>query len=589
MRIKDNPIIYLTSMTWKYSKGNRKNVVLYIILFTFSNIFSMSEPLIIAKVLNIVQETGVNKENFLTFAMWLSLFVISFFVFWMFHYPGRIIERKNAFLVRANYKKFMLHGIMNLPLQWHTDHHSGDTIDKIEKGSQSMFRYSQELFTVIETVLTFVIAFIALAYFNLHSIYLLILLLILIITIVIKFDNKLRVYYKKLNRSENRIASKVYDSISNITTIVILRIEKLVEKSIWKKIMWPFGLFQRKNKIDETKWFLGGLVIQIFTFLIIISYVYFGVQAGEVILVGSLYALYGYISRVSERLYRFSSQYGEMVWMQSAVRNAEELSIKFKEKLSVEQIKLNGNWEKMQIKDLNFSYNIKKGQKLHLKNINIDIKRGQRIAFIGESGSGKTTMLKVMRELYKPKKLDLFVDETKLNKGFAQISSNIALIPQDPELFNTTIKENITMGVSYSEKLIKKFTDMARFSSVVLRLPKKMKSSVEEKGVNLSGGEKQRLALARGLLASKDRAILLLDEPTSSVDFRNEMKIYESIFNEFPDKTIISSIHRLHMLPMFDMIYFFEDGRIIASGNFDVLLRKSPKFKNIWEKQKKFK
>ena len=135
------------------------------------------------------------------------------------------------------------------------------------------------------------------------------------------------------------------------------------------------------------------------------------------------------------------------------------------------------------------------------------------------------------------------------------MSHAIALIPQEPEIFATTIRENITVGVDRSLKEIKKFTDLARFTVVAERLPKKFESSIVEKGVNLSGGEKQRLALARGLMACQDKSIVLLDEPTSSVDFRNEMQIYQNIFAEFKDKAIIS-IHRLHLL-LFDHIYAF--------------------------------
>ena len=164
------------------------------------------------------------------------------------------------------------------------------------------------------------------------------------------------------------------------------------------------------------------------------------------------------------------------------------------------------------------------------------------------------------------------------------LSAQIALIPQDPEIFATTVRENITMGIDHTMSTLKKFTDMARFTSVGERLPKQWESSIVEKGVNLSGGEKQRLALARGLLACADKSIVLLDEPTSSVDMKNEALIYEGIFKAFKDKTVISSIHRLHLLHMFDTIHYFENGKIIASGSLNELLQSSSKFQNLWRK-----
>ena len=130
---------------------------------------------------------------------------------------------------------------------------------------------------------------------------------------------------------------------------------------------------------------------------------------------------------------------------------------------------------------------------------------------------------------------------------------------------------------------IEKVVEFACFKDVLAKLPKGLKTNVLEKGVSLSGGEKQRLALARGLLAAEKSDFLLLDEPTSSVDNENEQKIYKNIFDNYKDKTILSAIHRLHLLPQFDYIYMFQDGKIISEGTFHTLL-KDKYFSKIWEK-----
>src|SRR3989344_8460310 len=121
---------------------------------------------------------------------------------------------------------------------------------------------------------------------------------------------------------------------------------------------------------------------------------------------------------------------------------------------------------------------------------------------------------------------------------------------------------------------------MAQFEKVIKRLEKGIKTNVLEKGLSLSGGEKQRLALARGILAAKDSQIVLLDEPTSSVDSINEMKIHENLFKNFKEKTIISSIHRLHLLNKFDKIVFFKKRKIISQGTLKEL-QKNEEFSKI--------
>jgi len=187
-----------------------------------------------------------------------------------------------------------------------------------------------------------------------------------------------------------------------------------------------------------------------------------------------------------------------------------------------------------------------------------------------------------MRGLYTPKG-EVFCNGIKLKNGIDKLKRRITLIPQDPEIFNNTIKYNITMDLNVKKDELKKAIKMARFKDVVKRLDKGLKTNVLEKGVSLSGGEKQRLALARGLLAARKSDIILLDEPTSSVDSMNEMKIHDNIFKEFKNKTIISSIHRLHLLNKFDYIYMFDKGKIIGQGTLKEL-KQNPRFKIIWKK-----
>ncbi len=589
MAIKDNPVIYLTSKLWEYSKGNRKNVILYFMLFIIANMFNLISPLVIAKVLNTIQEEGLVSTNIYSIILYLSVFIFIELGFWIFNGPAMMIQAKNAFLVRANYKRYLLDGTMSLPAQWHTDHHSGDTIDKIEKGTDALYRYSSESYGVIRTLVLFLGSYIALMYFNIHASYIVFFMVIITISIILKFDSHIVKQYKELYRAENRISAKVFDVISNMTTVIILRIERLVSKAIFRKMMQPFRLHMKTTKLNETKWFFVSICTAAMMVLVLTSYIYFNFMAGTAIMIGSIFALYSYVGRINDLFFRFAYRYSAIVREKTAVQNAEEVSDEFTKKKRARPVKLGKEWKELKIDSLRFSYHTEKGADLHLDNISLTIKNAEKIALIGESGSGKTTLLKIIRELYTPKHIKLYLDGKLMKNGFKDINKNIALIPQDPEIFSTTIKDNITMGIGHKLSYIKKYTDMARFTDVAGRLPKKLNSSIVEKGVNLSGGQKQRLALARGLMACEDKSIILLDEPTSSVDFRNETAIYDNIFREFKDKTIISSIHKLHLLPMFDTIYFFRNGKIIAQGSFNKLLRTSEEFKDMWEKQSKTK
>ncbi|MBP6866116.1 MAG: ABC transporter ATP-binding protein [Candidatus Pacebacteria bacterium] len=582
--ILNSPVVYLWRKMYEYAGNRKKNINLATFMFVMATIVVAIQPVVFALFLNFVQKNDLTKQNLPHLFLILLLLVATELVFWVFWGPARVIEQKSAFAVRKNYKEYLLKGVMALSLPWHADHHSGDTIDKIEKGSLSIFYFSMESHNFISAFLKLLISFSVLAYFSLYPSLIVIVISIFTFYIMFTYDKKLVPGYRVVNRLENKTAAKVYDVISNITTVIILRIENLVFKSISKSIDKPLGQFNENVLNNEKKWFWASIFGQISVALMVGLYLFLGVKAGTEILIGSIYILYSYASRVKDTFFSFALLYSNSEKWKASIHNAEEISKDFIQAELSENKHLPRNWSSLSVRNLSFSYHESDDADLHLDEVNISFKKGEKIAVIGESGGGKTTFLKLFRGLYLPKTIVLEIDDKVQNNDFNSISDSISLIPQDPEIFATTIRENITLGVEYSDEEISKYTDLSAFTDVATRLPKGLESNIVEKGVNLSGGEKQRLALARGLLASKDKDIVLLDEPTSSVDFHNELKIYENIFKAMPEKTIISSIHRLHLLSLFDNIYFFKDGKVVANGNLDQLKSESPDFQKLWEK-----
>ena len=583
----EEPVVYMSKKTWQYSKGNRPKLIFYICLSVVKNLIYFLQPLVVAYLLNTIQKEGVTSNNLTKLFLITSLFVVITIITWVLHAPSRILERKNAFHVRANYKKYLIDGVLSLPPEWHTEHHSGDTIDKIEKGTIALYNFAGGTYDIIESVIRLITSVAVLFYFNFSSGIVVIFIAIIAVLIVLGYDKRLRNHYREINHAENATSQKVFDVISNITTIIILRVQKIASSQIFKKIMHPFKTYEEYVTINELKWALVSLLSSCMYFFVLMAYFLVVVSTGEAVLIGTVFALYSYVDNISGLFYRFAYKYSDIVMQKSAVENAEELAVDFKTEC-INCSPISKDWRSIEIKHLTFSYdepNFGKKRKDHidLKDVDMKIRKGEKIALIGESGSGKTTFLKLIRGLYTPSEIDLRVDDKRIT-NFDDISESITLIPQDPEIFTTTIKENITMGMEYDDNMIKKHTNLACFTNVADRLPNKLLSNIKEKGVNLSGGEKQRLALSRGLLACEGKEIILLDEPTSSVDSRNELQIYKNIFNEYKHKTMLSTVHRLHLLPLFDNIYYFKDGKIIARGSMHKLLKDYPEFRSLWKK-----
>lgn len=582
----NSPIFYLTRQVWRFSRENHRQFVFYVGLFVVSNILSLLQPIIMAHLLNLIQEDGVNQGNIVWLIALMASFPMLDFISWCFHGPARVMERKNAFLVKAKYRQYLLAGTMALPMEWHVDHHSGDTIDKIEKGSNAMYQFTEHGFQIIETIVRTFGSLIALALFDLNAIWVALLVGFVAIRIILTFDKWLVPQYRTLNSAENKIAAKVYDALSNISTVIILRVEHLIERDLVKAIRKPFTLFVHNSRLNEWKWFSASMSAGLLQFLVLGMYTLFAFRQGEVLLAGTLFALFTYTNRINEVFFTFAYLYSDIVRQRTAVMNAEEIADVFSTQVDQES-KMPHQWKNCRVQHLSFSYGTAGHGRQQLSDVDLAWRRGEKIAVIGESGSGKTTFLKIVRGLHLPSAGVVTLDGRPLENGFVSMSEDIALIPQDPEIFATTIRDNITMGVDHADEEVLYYAGQARFATVIGRLPRGLDSSVVEKGVNLSGGEKQRLALARGLLASEEKSILLLDESTSSVDATNERAIYEQIFETYQDKTVIASIHRLHLLQLFDRIYMFEHGSIVASGSFSELLASSERFAKQWEQYSK--
>jgi ABC-type multidrug transport system fused ATPase/permease subunit len=576
-----NPLIYLAGKMWQYSVGNRPTVVLFVCLSVIANVLWALEPLVVGFILNDIQAKGLHASNVPYIFSLLLVFLFLDIAAWSFHGPARNMETKNAFRVRANYKKYLLQGVMALPIEWHSNHHSGDTIDKIEKGSSAVSNFAENIFQIIQAIVVLIAGVLALLYYDKLATLAMLALLLPTFFIIARFDKKLVPGYQRVSLMENQAAAKVFDTISNVTTVIILRVESLVFGAIDAAIHKPFAQYATNSRLNEWKWFSASALGRLAAVAVLGIYLFRQLDTGTAML-GTLFILYGYVDRIRGVFFQFAYLYNDIVRYRASVSNAEEISKDFRDVLNANENRLPKDWQTLSIVGLSFSYE-NDVENLHLSDVALDIKKGERIALIGESGGGKSTFLKLVRDLYHPNGLSLSIDGKEMKGGFGAIQNSISLVPQDPEIFATTIRENITIGVSYPESHIKVFTDLARFTDVVKHLPKGLESSVVEKGVNLSGGEKQRLALARGLLASEDKGIILLDEPTSSVDFANELAIYENIFESFPQKSIISSIHRLHLLSLFDSVYLFKGGRIVAAGSFDELRENSPEFQLVWE------
>jgi ABC-type multidrug transport system fused ATPase/permease subunit len=562
---------------WKYSKGERWKIIIYLIFHIISMFGELGKPLIFALIINTLQK---NEENMISKIIIFSICYGGCFLFFeIFHRSARFIERYVAFRTRKRFIISIYNHIYSLSLSWHNDNHSGAIIDRINKAASAILEFGQSQDDYIKVIMTFIVPMV-----SLWSLSPLIALVATIVGVLMLFVTyklyKLSVpEYRLENEGYHNVASALHDYISNITTIIMLRLGKYVKKDIESRIdrIFPHMVFE--NKITHLKCFISGFMVISLEIFVIVYYIISSYNKDGIIIIGSLTALFEYTKIYMTAFQYYTSSYENVIhWKTDFEAVLPIINNTIKENLNCTL--LNENFNKIKVNIPEFFYkNTNKG----IEDVNISLMKGKKIALVGESGSGKSTLLKILRGIIDCKKCSIIVDNKKLDLK-SNLSNISTLIPQEAEIFENTIEYNINMGISNVNTKVDEVIKLSVLEDVIDRLPKKLKSDVREKGVNLSGGEKQRLALARGIFSINDSNLILLDEPTSNVDPGIEMDIFNNLFEKYKNQCIVASMHRLHITQKFDYIYVFKNGKIVEEGTFKELSSKKGEFNRLWEK-----
>ena len=237
------------------------------------------------------------------------------------------------------------------------------------------------------------------------------------------------------------------------------------------------------------------------------------------------------------------------------------------------------------IKFKNVSFKYEANEKNVLNNINLEFVGGKMTALVGHSGSGKSTILNLIPRFYQPEKGDISIDNQSIfDTKIISLREQISLVSQETTLFDDTIKNNIKYAnEDASDEEIKKVAILSNSDDFIQKLPNKYETLIGENGVRLSGGEKQRISIARAMI--KKSSIILLDEATSSLDSETENKIQEALQTLTKGKTTIVIAHRLSTILNANNIYLIDNGKVIENGKHQDLLYKSIMYKNFYEKQ----
>jgi ATP-binding cassette subfamily C protein len=232
------------------------------------------------------------------------------------------------------------------------------------------------------------------------------------------------------------------------------------------------------------------------------------------------------------------------------------------------------------LEDICFSYD---NETPILNHISLTIKAGEKIALVGASGGGKTTLVQVVLGLYIPTEGDIYFDEVNVKDiGLNVVRDNVATVLQHPALLNDTVRMNLTMGKAIEDDKLWHALEVAQLKATIDELDDKLDTLIGRDGIRLSGGQRQRLAIARMILT--DPKIVILDEATSALDTTTEQKLHLALREFLHGRTTIIIAHRLSAVKQADRVLVFEDGAIVEQGHHDELINQQGLYASLYNK-----
>ena len=496
----------------------------------------------------------------------------------LLHFANSILYKIESSLTRKlgyfTYKKSLC-----LPAVAYEEKSSGKIINRITSDTESLsFAFGSLLNAVSSLVGSFIIIFYI--FYNSWIIGVEILIFIIMLLLILKkYNPLLKEAHKERKKGQDEFTSLVTESIRGVREIKTLGIKnnlfsdmRDIIKLIYSKSVKEIDIQMEFNIITRV---LKSL-LEVGTFIICVILLYYK-QISLTFFIAMTYYIYRYMWLI-ENMNDLTQTYQRV--LVSIGRVNEILENRLYEDEEFGNSRINKVKGVIEFNNVTFAY---PGEDKTLDNFNLKLEPNKKIAIVGKSGQGKSTLFNLVTRIFDPDKGEILLDGINIKDlTEKELRNHISIIRQEPFVFNRSIKKNFQLiKPNISLKTIRKYTKLAYLDDYIMSLPKKYNTILGEGGVNLSGGQKQRLAIARTL--SKKSQVILFDEATSALDNNSQEYIKESIDNLVKDHTVIIVAHRLSTIVDADIIHVIDRGRVVASGTHDELLKTSKTYKKLYQ------
>ncbi len=512
------------------------------------------------------------------FFYYLILFGVSVVLYWFRpHLIKRLMLRTNVDMKR----RFFGH-ILDLDHNFHTTHKTGSLISRLTRGTSAMERMAELIhFNFVPLAFQLLVIIISVSYFDVSAVVIIIGTCFAHISYSIYIQRLQEESSIDANIKEDIEKGNMADFFTNVDSIKNYGKEKMI-KNKYRSLSEETRLSFLRNWDYFRLMRVGQAVILGLGTILLVYFTMLGFLEGRLSL-GTL--VFIYTTFLSLIIYMFAFV-GGLRGFYRAMADFQELfqynklNNEIKDKPNAGNLKINNG--SIEFKNVGFNF----GKRKIFENFNLKIRSNEKVALVGHSGSGKTTLIKLLKRFYDVDKGEVLIDGVDI-KEYKQesVRGEVGIVPQECILFDDSLYNNIKFASpNASREEVMNAIRFAQLDKIIGQFPYKERTVVGERGVRLSGGEKQRVSIARAILANKK--ILLLDEATSALDSETESEIQRDLKELLKGRTSIIIAHRLSTIMNADRIIVFKNGKIVQEGKHSELITRPGEYKKLWNLQK---
>lgn len=548
-------------------KGHYLNLFFSILFFAIKHSPVWVLPIVTSNIINVATERPDNSGAIILInALIMSFFVIqniftNYIHTWLYAKTVRNVER--------GLRSSLVRKLQQLSITYHNEMQSGRLQSKIMRDVEQIETLSSQIFITVLSILLNVFVAFGVVIFKSLTVFLFFLATIPVaVCLMVTFRSKIKRYNADFRKEMEETSVKVMEMVE---LIPVTRAHAL-EKQETQKMDHQLGNVAEKGlKLDMIQTYFSSISWVAFQLFQVICLAFTGYLAAKGrISVGEVVMYQTYFSSIV-------NQVSNVITLLPTISKGLESVDSIGDILLCHDVEDNKN--KRKVKNItgnitfdHVTFQYPDAEAPVLKDLSLQIRAGETVAFVGSSGAGKTTILNMVIGFIKANSGRVLIDDMDLNSlNLQSYRSHIAVVPQQSILFSGTIRENITYGMdNISEEMLYKVIKAANLEDVIAALPEGLDTMITEHGSNLSGGQRQRISIARAFI--RDPRILILDEATSALDTISEKKIQDAIHNLVQDRTTLIVAHRLSTIRDADKIAVVGNGGIEEFGTYDELL-----------------